>query len=66
MLASKSYAQLDTIFEFYEGIAGKSIEATIESELSGNVKEGMLAIIQCARSKPKYFAERLYKSMKGG
>lgn len=33
--------------------------------MSGDLKDGMLTIVKCVRDKTGYFAERLYKSMKG-
>jgi len=65
ILASRSFAQLEQIFSHYENISEKGIEAAIKGEMSGDIEDGMLAIVRCARSKPAYFAERLYKSMKG-
>merc|ERR1712013_461303 len=53
ILASRSFEQLQLIFEQYASISKKNIE------------DGMLAIVRCAESQPKYFASRLYKSMKG-
>jgi len=66
ILASRSYHQLIHTFEQYEGMSEKNMEEAIENEMSGDVKEGMLAIVKCVRCKAKYFAEKLYKSMKGG
>ena len=38
----------------------------IESETSGDLKRGLLAIVRCVRSRPTFFAEQLRKSMKVG
>jgi len=65
VLASRSFAQLENIFKEYEKLSEKGIEAAIKSEMSGDIEDGMLAIVRCAQYKPAYFAERLYKSMKG-
>jgi len=66
ILAQRSFAQLEEIFSQYENLSEKDgIEAAIKGEMSGDIEDGMLAIVRCARSKPAYFAERLYKSMKG-
>lgn len=65
ILASRSFDQLACTFHEYEVKTGKTMEEAIESEMSGDVKEGMLAIVKCVRCKSTYFAERLYKSMKG-
>uniref|UniRef100_A0A8C2J5M3 Annexin n=1 Tax=Cyprinus carpio TaxID=7962 RepID=A0A8C2J5M3_CYPCA len=56
---------LQLVFDEYEKIAEKSIEDSIKSELSGDFERLMLAVVQCIRSKPMFFAKCLYKSMKG-
>uniref|UniRef100_A0A8C1J258 Annexin n=1 Tax=Cyprinus carpio TaxID=7962 RepID=A0A8C1J258_CYPCA len=56
---------LQLVFDEYQKIAEKSIEDSIKSELSGDFETLMLAVVQCIRSKPMFFARRLYKSMKG-
>lgn len=43
----------------------KDIEQSIKSETSGSFEDALLAIVKCMRNKSAYFAERLYKSMKG-
>jgi len=65
VLASRSFEHLELVFKTYEKISKKTVEQAIKSELSGDLEDGMLAIVQCAKDKPTYFAERLYKSMKG-
>ena len=66
ILASRSVPQLRITFDEYDRVSHKkSLEKAISSEMSGDLKEGMLRVVKCARSKPAYFAERLYKSMKG-
>uniref|UniRef100_A0A7N6FEK0 Annexin n=1 Tax=Anabas testudineus TaxID=64144 RepID=A0A7N6FEK0_ANATE len=56
---------LHLVFEAYEAIAEMSIEDSIKHELSGDFERLMLAVVQCIRSVPMFFARRLYKSMKG-
>jgi len=65
ILASRSYDQLLVTFDKYSELSEKSIEEAIQGEMSGDVQDGMLAIVSAVRSKPQYFAEKLYKSMKG-
>jgi len=65
ILASRSLEQLELIFAKYAEISEKEIEEAIKSEMSGDIQDGMLAIVKCARNPAGYFAERLYKSMKG-
>ena len=33
--------------------------------MSGDLKKGFKTVVMCVRSRPQYFAERLYKSMIG-
>lgn len=40
------------------------MEKAIISEMSGDIKDGMLAIVKCAKDRPAFFAEKLYYSMK--
>ncbi|XP_052262546.1 annexin A4-like isoform X2 [Dreissena polymorpha] len=65
ILASQSYEQLRAVFDAYGRISGRQIEQALKGEMSGNLEIGMVAIVKCVRSKPAYFAEKLYKSMKG-
>uniref|UniRef100_U3ID99 Annexin n=1 Tax=Anas platyrhynchos platyrhynchos TaxID=8840 RepID=U3ID99_ANAPP len=53
------------VFDVYRGIANKDITDSIKSEMSGDLEDALLAVVKCMRNKPAYFAERLYKSMKG-
>ncbi|XP_063683370.1 annexin A13-like isoform X2 [Bolinopsis microptera] len=47
------------------GVAGEDIEKSIRSEMSGELELGFLSIIKRIKNTPTYFAEELYKSMKG-
>ena len=44
VLVSRSYAQLRATFQEYAKLANKDIEDTIASEMSGDLKEGFLAV----------------------
>ncbi|XP_026468259.1 annexin B11-like isoform X2 [Ctenocephalides felis] len=65
ILCQRSYPQLRAVFDCYEKIVGHSIEHAIKSEFSGDIKDGLLAIVESVNNKAKFFAKRLYKSMKG-
>uniref|UniRef100_A0AAY4E279 Annexin n=1 Tax=Denticeps clupeoides TaxID=299321 RepID=A0AAY4E279_9TELE len=65
ILGNRSVTHLQLVFDEYEKIAEKSIEESIKSELSGDFERLMLAVVQCIRSVPMFFAKCLYKSMKG-
>lgn len=65
ILVSRSAAHLRAVFEEYKKVAKHDIFTAIDKEFSGDIKEGMLAVAQSIQHAPSYFAERLYKSMKG-
>ncbi|ELT91724.1 hypothetical protein CAPTEDRAFT_157366 [Capitella teleta] len=65
ILSLRSYTQLRATFEAYQRISDKDMETVIEKEFSGNLKDGLLAIVRYARHPPRYFAIKLYESMKG-
>jgi len=65
VLASRSFAHLNHVCIAYDKLSKKNLEDAIKSEFSGDVEDGLLTIVKCARDLPTYFAERLYKSMKG-
>lgn len=65
ILATQSFPQLRKTFDEYLNLTSRTIEHAIESELSGDIKMGLLFIVKCARNMPAFFAERLYESMKG-
>ncbi|XP_064383973.1 annexin A4-like [Halichondria panicea] len=65
ILASRSFSHLRMVFDQYSKICKYDIEQSISREMSGDLKEGMLAIVKCVRDRSGYFAEALYKSMKG-
>ncbi|XP_026826188.1 annexin B9 isoform X1 [Ooceraea biroi] len=65
ILITKSYPQLRRIFKEYERIAGHSLEDAIKREFSGSLEDGYLAVVRCGRDKTAYFAQRLYKAMRG-
>nr|XP_015205186.1 PREDICTED: annexin A6 [Lepisosteus oculatus] len=65
ILGNRSVTHLQLVFDEYQKIAEKEMEDSIKSELSGDFERLMLAVVECIRSRPMYFAKRLYKSMKG-
>ncbi|XP_032805672.1 annexin A4-like isoform X1 [Petromyzon marinus] len=65
ILACRSFPQLQATFNEYTRMAQRDIVNTIDREFSGDIRDGMRAIVQCVRSRPAYFAERLFHSMKG-
>ncbi|XP_012267116.2 annexin B9-like isoform X1 [Athalia rosae] len=65
ILVQRNVAQLRQIFAEYETMTGHDIEKAVENEFSGDIKKGLLAIIKSIKNRAGFFAEQLYKSMKG-
>lgn len=65
ILCSRSFAHLRAVFRAYSEISKKDIEDAIKSEFSGDIMQGLLAVVRCIKDKPAYFAKRLQKAMKG-
>ncbi|NWI65296.1 ANXA6 protein, partial [Todus mexicanus] len=65
ILGRRSKQHLRLVFDEYLKISGKPIERSIRGELSGDFEKLMLAVVKCVRSTAEYFADRLYKAMKG-
>eukprot|EP00794_Sanderia_malayensis_P012775 gene12775-14086_t len=65
VLASRSFPQLRATFDEYVKISQRDLLNSIDREMSGDLKAGFKCIVQCARHAPDYFADKLWKSMKG-
>lgn len=65
ILCTESFPQLQLISQDYQSRTGKSLKSAIEEEFSGDVKNGLLAILQCSTDRTGYFVDRLHKAMKG-
>ncbi|KAI1904682.1 hypothetical protein AGOR_G00008210 [Albula goreensis] len=65
ILCHRSIPQLRQTLVEYKNISGKTLQQSIENEMSGNLEDLLVAIVKCVKSVPAYMAERLYKSMKG-
>ncbi|EGD77381.1 annexin A7 [Salpingoeca rosetta] len=65
ILCARSFPQLRLTFKEYSKICKYDIVKSIKREMSGDLRNGMVAIAKCVLSKPEYFAERIYRSMKG-
>ncbi|XP_067428527.1 annexin A3a isoform X1 [Thunnus thynnus] len=66
ILCHRSIPQLRQTLVEYKNISGKTLQESIEGEMSGELEELLVAVVKCVKSVPIYFAERLYESMKGG
>uniref|UniRef100_A0A673B9H7 Annexin n=1 Tax=Sphaeramia orbicularis TaxID=375764 RepID=A0A673B9H7_9TELE len=65
ILCHRSIPQLRQTLVEYKNISKKTLQESIESEMSGNLEKLLVAIVKCVKSVPTYLAERLFKSMKG-
>uniref|UniRef100_A0A674ASS1 Annexin n=1 Tax=Salmo trutta TaxID=8032 RepID=A0A674ASS1_SALTR len=65
ILCSRSKSHLRAVFHEYQQMCGRDLEKSIDREMSGDLESGMVAVVKCIKNTPAYFAERLYKSMKG-
>ncbi|KAF2897862.1 hypothetical protein ILUMI_08313 [Ignelater luminosus] len=65
ILTQNNYKQLREISTEYEQLAGHTLESAIKDEFSGNLKQGLLAILRVAHSLPVFFARRFHASIKG-
>jgi len=65
ILCQRNYAQIKLICNEYEKMAGHSLEKAINNEFSGDIMDGLVAILQCTTNKAEFFASRLHKSMAG-
>ncbi|GAU99599.1 hypothetical protein RvY_10573 [Ramazzottius varieornatus] len=61
----RTQSHLRHVFDEYKKICGIDIEKDIENDLSGDVADFFLILIRITKNPPAYFAERLYKAMKG-
>lgn len=65
ILCHRSIPQLRQTLVEYKTISKKTLQESIEGEMSGNLEELLVAVVKCVKSVPLYLAERLFKSMKG-
>ncbi|XP_044284883.1 annexin A5 [Varanus komodoensis] len=65
ILGTRSVAHLRRVFDKYMTISGFQIEESIDRETSGALEKLLLATVKSIRSVPAYFAESLFRSVKG-
>jgi annexin A7/11 len=65
IFCARSHAHLEVVFEEYKALSKNDILKAVDSEMSGYLKQGMLAIAKVVLDRPAYFAELLHKSMSG-
>uniref|UniRef100_A0A4X1TSN0 Annexin n=1 Tax=Sus scrofa TaxID=9823 RepID=A0A4X1TSN0_PIG len=64
ILCTRSYQHLRRVFQEFVKMTNYDVEHTIK-EMSGDVRDVFVAIVQSVKNKPLFFADKLYKSMKG-
>uniref|UniRef100_A0A4W6D1E1 Annexin n=1 Tax=Lates calcarifer TaxID=8187 RepID=A0A4W6D1E1_LATCA len=65
ILCTRSVPHLRRVFQEFVKCTNKDIEQIIKKEMSGDVKNAFYAIVRSVKNQPSYFADRLYKAMKG-
>jgi len=60
-----SMAQLKATAEAYKSVSEYSLVRAVEKEMSGDLEFAFKAVLLSAVNPPAFYAERLYKSMKG-
>ncbi|XP_008298913.1 annexin A3b [Stegastes partitus] len=65
ILCHRSVSQLRQTLIEYKNISKKTLQESIESEMSGDLEKLLVAVVKCVKNAPAYLAERLFKSMKG-
>lgn len=65
ILCTRSFPHLRRVFQEFVKYTNKDIEQIIKKEMSGDVKQAFYAIVRSVKNQPSYFADRLYKAMKG-
>ncbi|XP_040212241.1 annexin A1-like [Rana temporaria] len=65
ILSSRSFPQLQKVFTKYCVYSKNDMAKAIDLELKGDIESTLISLVKVASSKPAYFAERFYLSMKG-
>ncbi|KFZ64240.1 Annexin A6, partial [Antrostomus carolinensis] len=65
ILCTRSYPHLRRVFQEFIKMTNHDVEHAIRKRMSGDVRDAFLAIVRSVKNKPAFFADKLYKSMKG-
>lgn len=65
VMGHESYEQLALVFDEYKKLRGRTFEQALKAELSGDLLNITLAIVDCIQSQTTYFAKQLHKAMAG-
>uniref|UniRef100_A0A7N5JHP4 Annexin n=1 Tax=Ailuropoda melanoleuca TaxID=9646 RepID=A0A7N5JHP4_AILME len=66
ILCTQSYPQLRRVFQEFVKMTNHDVAHAINKRMSGDVRDAFLAIVRSVKNKQAFFADKLYKSMKGG
>lgn len=61
----RNFNQLELVAQEYQFVTGHALVDDVKKEFSGDIREGLLAILRYAENPQEYFARCLYKTMKG-
>uniref|UniRef100_A0A8C5U3Y8 Annexin n=1 Tax=Malurus cyaneus samueli TaxID=2593467 RepID=A0A8C5U3Y8_9PASS len=65
ILCTRSYPHLRRVFQEFIKMTNHDVEHAIKKRMSGDVRDAFVAIVRSVKNKPAFFADKLYKSMKG-
>lgn len=65
ILTMRSYQHLRITFMKYGKYSKHDMAKALDLELKGDIEKCLTAIVKCATSKPKFFAEKLHLAMEG-
>lgn len=65
VLCERSYEQLRRTFNIYLEISGKDIADAIKQGTTENLEECLLAIVECVRDIPRFFAIQIKHDLDG-
>jgi hypothetical protein len=65
VLCTRNASQLRATIYEYERLSDKTMEEAIQSECTGTLETGFLAIVKCTKNIHKFFAERIHDAVAG-
>lgn len=65
ILCLRNFDQIRLIAQEYEYITGHSLEKDVKKEFSGDIEDGLLAILRYSNNRAEFFARCLYRTMAG-
>ncbi|XP_034458044.1 annexin A3b isoform X1 [Hippoglossus hippoglossus] len=65
ILCHRNIPQLRQTLVDYKSISKKTLQESIENEMSGDLEMLLVAVVKCVKNVPAYLAEVLFQSMKG-